>query len=285
MYGKRYEEFIHGTEEGHYKEHVMKSYYKINEISKMYNIGVDSIRYYEEIGILHPKRAENGYRQYTTNDIHRLNIIRDLRSLGFSMPSIKEYLEQQSIASSLSFMEKEEHIIDEKIKELLKIKESVQIRKQSLQSSMRMKPHQIEMIHFPIRKCVALKSNMERDDTDYQLIKLSKEYEKNLFLIGNFNTGYFLDIQDEEDIHPYSVFICGDHLESYEFLLPEGDYLCFYYKGKRDSENIYIKQMLKYCKDHHYEIDGYVMEFFVIDDHETRYVEEFITQLQIKIKH
>lgn len=35
----------------------MKNYYKINEISKLYNIGVDSIRYYEELGILHPKRA------------------------------------------------------------------------------------------------------------------------------------------------------------------------------------------------------------------------------------
>ena len=77
----------------------MKNYYKINEISKLYNIGVDSIRYYEELGILHPKRASNGYRQYTTNDIHRLNVIRDLRSLGFSMQSIKAYLENQSISS------------------------------------------------------------------------------------------------------------------------------------------------------------------------------------------
>ena len=89
----------------------MKNYYKINEISKLYNIGVDSIRYYEELGILHPKRASNGYRQYTTNDIHRLNVIRDLRSLGFSMQSIKAYLENQSISSSLAFMEKEEKII------------------------------------------------------------------------------------------------------------------------------------------------------------------------------
>ena len=29
----------------------MKTYYKINEISKLYNIGHDSLRYYEELGI------------------------------------------------------------------------------------------------------------------------------------------------------------------------------------------------------------------------------------------
>ena len=34
----------------------MKTYYKINEISKLYNIGQDSLRYYEELGILHPMR-------------------------------------------------------------------------------------------------------------------------------------------------------------------------------------------------------------------------------------
>ena len=33
----------------------MKNYYKINEISKLYNIGVDSLRYYEEIGIHDPR--------------------------------------------------------------------------------------------------------------------------------------------------------------------------------------------------------------------------------------
>lgn len=66
----------------------MKNYYKINEISKLYNIGVDSLRYYEEIGILHPMRDKNRYRQYTTSDIYRLNMIRDLRNLGFSMKHI-----------------------------------------------------------------------------------------------------------------------------------------------------------------------------------------------------
>lgn len=40
-----------------------KKYYKIGEISKLFHIGMDSIRYYEEIGILKPHRdPENNYR-------------------------------------------------------------------------------------------------------------------------------------------------------------------------------------------------------------------------------
>ncbi len=70
----------------------MKEYYKIGEISKLYSIGTDSLRYYEEIGILKPKRDDNGYRMYSINDIRTLNILRELRSIGFSMAEIKEHL-------------------------------------------------------------------------------------------------------------------------------------------------------------------------------------------------
>ena len=37
----------------------MKDYYKINEIARLYGIGVDSLRYYEKLGILKPRRDTN----------------------------------------------------------------------------------------------------------------------------------------------------------------------------------------------------------------------------------
>lgn len=36
----------------------MKQFFKINEISKLYNIGPDSLRYYEKLGLLAPKRGK-----------------------------------------------------------------------------------------------------------------------------------------------------------------------------------------------------------------------------------
>ena len=65
----------------------MKEYYKIGEISALYGIGTDSLRYYEEIGILKPHRDNNGYRMYGIGDIRTLNILRDLRTIGFSRKS------------------------------------------------------------------------------------------------------------------------------------------------------------------------------------------------------
>ena len=52
----------------------MKNYYKINEISKLYGIGVDSLRYYERLGILRPRRDVNGYRLYSLKEMYKLDV-------------------------------------------------------------------------------------------------------------------------------------------------------------------------------------------------------------------
>ena len=83
----------------------MKDYYTISEISKLYGIGTDSLRYYEEIGALEPKRGKNNYRLYRLKDICRLNTIRDLLQLGFSMKQVKAYLDDMNLENTLCMLE------------------------------------------------------------------------------------------------------------------------------------------------------------------------------------
>ena len=48
----------------------MKKYYKINEIAKLYNIKTDSLRYYEEVGLICPMRSKSNYRLYIPSPLH-----------------------------------------------------------------------------------------------------------------------------------------------------------------------------------------------------------------------
>ncbi|WP_157014235.1 Cu(I)-responsive transcriptional regulator [Mesorhizobium xinjiangense] len=51
-----------------------------------------TIRYYEDIGLVRPDRAGNGYRHYSTGDVHRLRFVQRARSLGFSVGECRQLL-------------------------------------------------------------------------------------------------------------------------------------------------------------------------------------------------
>lgn len=57
----------------------------IGEASKASQLPTKTIRYYEEIDLIAPLRAENGYRAYSETDIHRLRFLQRARGLGFSI--------------------------------------------------------------------------------------------------------------------------------------------------------------------------------------------------------
>ncbi len=53
---------------------------------------VKTVRYYEEIGLVSPKRRDNGYRHYSAPDLHKLAFLQRARGLGFSIDDCRTLL-------------------------------------------------------------------------------------------------------------------------------------------------------------------------------------------------
>lgn len=67
--------------------------WKVGELARWTGVSVRTLHYYDEIGLLRPSRTtEAGYRLYTEGDVIRLQQIKSLRKLGFSLEEIKEFL-------------------------------------------------------------------------------------------------------------------------------------------------------------------------------------------------
>src|SRR5215210_8585811 len=67
--------------------------WKVGELARRTGLSVRALRYYDEIGLLSPsRRTEGGHRLYTAGDVVRLQQIKSLRALGFSLREIGEYL-------------------------------------------------------------------------------------------------------------------------------------------------------------------------------------------------
>lgn len=66
---------------------------KINEVEALVGITKKNVRFYEQQGLLSPRRnSENGYRDYDGEDIHRLRQIKLLRKLGLPIGEIRQML-------------------------------------------------------------------------------------------------------------------------------------------------------------------------------------------------
>lgn len=64
---------------------------KINEVEQLVGITKKNIRFYEEKGLLEPKRqVQNGYRDYSEEDVEMLKRIKLLRKLSVPIEEIKK---------------------------------------------------------------------------------------------------------------------------------------------------------------------------------------------------
>lgn len=70
-----------------------KSTYPIGVLSKKSAVKIETIRYYEKIGVMPaPARSEGGYRLYAPEHLKRLSFIRRGRELGFSLNELRALL-------------------------------------------------------------------------------------------------------------------------------------------------------------------------------------------------
>ncbi|MFD0715358.1 MerR family transcriptional regulator [Paenibacillus sp. GCM10027626] len=70
----------------------MSGYFR-GEIAKMANVNIETLRYYEELGlIIPPMRSASGYRLYSDETLGRLAFIQNAKACGFTLKEIRKAL-------------------------------------------------------------------------------------------------------------------------------------------------------------------------------------------------
>lgn len=95
----------------------------IGEVAERSNLPTKTIRYYEDIGLIKPRRSENGYRAFREADLHKLAFLGRARALGFSIEDCRTLMalyEDETRESAQVRAVAEEHLnaIDAKIAQL-----------------------------------------------------------------------------------------------------------------------------------------------------------------------
>ncbi|MBC2722770.1 MerR family transcriptional regulator [Desulfosporosinus sp.] len=248
----------------------------IGEISALFNLNVQTLIYYDSIGLLVPaeRNPKNGYRRYRFDQIYKLATIRYLHRLGYSLKEIHaSYLESRDIDSTLEQLRNQSSIIRKKAENLLNTDRAIQ-----------------QKIHF---------IEQELPNVDIDRVSIKEFPDRYYFPIGGEELLYG---DDWFYLNPTVVFYKGDskYFGAYLFddgentilqkemtdslrfsVIPAGRFLCGYHQGAYGQ--IYESAQRIRKAGGELDLAEISIKFNIIDQFVERDSTNYITEVQIPI--
>ncbi len=157
----------------------MKNFLSIGEVAKIRSINVQSLRYYEKIGILIPAyiNPSSGYRYYSPEQLMILDTIILCIDLGIPLKDLKKYVDAEGQLEFERLLKDGKRLANEKIRKI----------KSNIQSINRTLRHINAQKDFLGREGYYTRNIFERNviTTPCEMRMDAKTYEKNLSLLFN----------------------------------------------------------------------------------------------------
>ncbi|MDO4274485.1 MAG: MerR family transcriptional regulator [Eubacteriales bacterium] len=128
----------------------------IGEFSNICKVSTKTLRYYAEIGLIHPNEInpENGYRYYSIEQLETMLFINRLKSYNFSLEEIKTILQSQELQDEVLYFE------------LLKKKKEIEKQVQEYERSLEQLNHDMSVL----KQGKSIMSYL--DNIDVQLVEI-----------------------------------------------------------------------------------------------------------------
>ncbi len=98
--------------------------YSIGEISKMFQLPISTLRYYDKEGLFPHLKRVNGVRQFSESEIETLRVIDCLKKSGLEIKEIKEYMSLCSLGNKT--LKQRKAIFEKQKEEVLQEMENLQ---------------------------------------------------------------------------------------------------------------------------------------------------------------
>lgn len=245
---------------------------KIGHFAKYNNISVQTLRYYEQIDLLHPAfiDEESNYRYYHINQSAAVDNIQFLKQFNFSLEEIKHIMNDTEGLAELS------HTVERKKEELLEQRAALDQQLEDIDSFQagalifqeKKSQTEIEVAHFPARPILTYpidKNIYEMTDEEYEYyLRAFKNHVSQLKMpIGRFNrVGSIMSKKQflAEDFVSQELFIFTPSHFAHKESLKSGLYATFYCHSFKE-ELPALSQFKAALQQENYQIVGdYVCE-------------------------
>lgn len=254
----------------------MQETLSIGEISSLFHLNVQTLIYYDSIGLLVPaeRNPNTGYRRYRFDQIYRLAAIRYLHRLGYSLKEIRaSYLESRDIDSTLELLKKQSSIIRKKAENLLNTERAIQQKIHFIEQELpNVDIDSVSFKEFPERHYFPIGGEELLYGDDWFYLNPTVVFYKN-------NSKYFgAYLFDDGE----NTILQKEMTDPLQFpVIPAGRFLCGYHRGA--YEHIYASAQRIRDAGGDLELADITINFNIIDQFVERDSRNYITEVQIPI--
>ena len=256
---------------------ITEELYKIGDVSKMFGLSVQTLRYYERIELLVPKTRspDSGYRYYAWDQFERLRFILYLKDLGLSLKEIGHQLAEQRGVEYIKLLENYSDCLKKRIQSDIKLQQHIEQKIASMKLASGSPQNTTLFMHFKELKvlkygCAASSFH----DSELAVIDFILKYylKSGINRVGQLFSPDHLENQEgqivcsglfvtEEMFTRETLALAGDSFTT----IPGGMYAVMYYRKPTEETLPYIYQLLEEVNQNSYTLCGDVYRTILSD--------------------
>jgi len=275
-------------------------YYSIGQVARICSISVQTVRYYDKIGLVTPSYTDKltGYRYYSNRELLYIKIVQDMKLFDFSLEDIGAMLKSDSLDSMVSRLRSKQQETLEEIDRLKNTVKSIEQRTarmvmlQELGNGLKDLEVLVELKRLPERYVIFDRGRYECG-MEPSIIKFTELFAKADAIgvsLGHIMTVYHENIMTfdraESDLEHCVILDSARPVSDDIRIIPEGDYITALYCGIPNDiscKKIYSK-LLRWIDENGYVESGVAIEHYIVDMAQMMKPEEFIVELQVPVQ-
>lgn len=273
-----------------------KKMYTIGELSKVCNLSIQTLRYYDKIDLLKPAYVDSStnYRYYMESQIHYIDLIKSLKFIGTPLEQIK-FAQGLTTEQLLDFLNEQEAIVEKKVKRMQEIQYILKKTKKQMEDQLNIPVFNNVYQSFENpKRLLSIKTNTlkinENADAYYQVLTKIIEQEGGvmnnryggIYPIKNYNQ--LSDMVYDSICIPLlsKKYISHEEKDVEIITMPAGNYVSIAFQFEETNYFEHYKKLYNYIKAHELNVEPRIYEFFMPTKYTSDETPSLITELKIK---
>ncbi|WP_420976637.1 MerR family transcriptional regulator [Bacillus vallismortis] len=274
-----------------------ESYYSIGEVSKLANVSIKALRYYDKIDLFKPAYVDpdTSYRYYSDSQLYHLDLIKSLKYIGTPLEEMKK-AQDLEMEELFAFYTEQEKQIREKLAFLSALEQTISMVKKRMKRQM----------EYP-----ALGEVFMLDEEETRIIQteaegvgpenvLNASYSKLKTFIesadGFANNSYgatfsfhpYTSIDEITYRHIFTPVLTNKQISAITpdmeiTTISKGRYVCIAYHFSPEHYFLNLQKLIKYIADRHLTVDSDVYELLIPIHYSPKKQEEYLLEMKIRI--